>query len=279
MKGMLIGVVLSVLVRSLFGLPDIISPIELSFAIGGFSVNVGLQDLLIGLIASILVTSFSRAESPGEARGSSTEATLAQRQERAYLIYQNIGVTVFGLAFLGGAFAFSTGLRSGWTGWKSKSWPVVDGQVTESTVTFTSRVERHEIDSRTPNETVTRTHETFFPSVKYVYELEGRSLTGTQISLSDVGSSSDAAKAMVAKYPVGTKVKVFYNPANTSEAVLVPGIATGSVVSVFLGGIWCTCCLIATKVLVLSEFAKQMVRASASDSGIRIDNQRVGKER
>ncbi len=107
----------------------------------------------------------------------------------------------------------------------------------------------------------TRTLDTFFPAVEYTYEAEGRDWTGTRIMLVDGGSSFDQARARVDRFPVGTKVTVYYNPHDASQAVLTPGHSFGSGSPIFLGVIVCLSTGAYLKIMVFSKFARQLVRA------------------
>ncbi len=76
----------------------------------------------------------------------------------------------------------------------------------------------------------------YSPSVSYAYEVDGTPRTFNYIWASGGDSSGDQSRqqAVVDKYPVGSTVKVFYDPENPDFAILEPGItATNSIV---LGG-------------------------------------------
>ena len=58
-----------------------------------------------------------------------------------------------------------------------------------------------------------------YPRVTYAYTVGGQSFTSSRISPGmEVGGTS--APGVIAKYPVGSQVKAYYNPQNPSEAVL-----------------------------------------------------------
>lgn len=58
-----------------------------------------------------------------------------------------------------------------------------------------------------------------YAAVRYSYQVGGQTYQGTCF---DLGSavSGKGAKKVIARYPVGAEVMVFYNPQNPSEAVL-----------------------------------------------------------
>jgi hypothetical protein len=60
---------------------------------------------------------------------------------------------------------------------------------------------------------------TDYPVVQYSYQVGGQSYQSMKLAPGpEVGGSG--ARGVVAKYPVGAQVMVFYNPQNPSEAVL-----------------------------------------------------------
>ena len=60
---------------------------------------------------------------------------------------------------------------------------------------------------------------TDYPVVQYSYQISGQSYQGMKLAPGpDVGGTG--ARKVVAKYPAGAQVMVFYNPQNPSDAVL-----------------------------------------------------------
>ncbi|MFZ5818894.1 MAG: DUF3592 domain-containing protein [Chloroflexota bacterium] len=58
-----------------------------------------------------------------------------------------------------------------------------------------------------------------YPRVMYTYNVGGQSYVSNRVSPGmEVGGTS--APGVIAKYPVGSQVKAYYNPHNPSEAVL-----------------------------------------------------------
>ena len=58
-----------------------------------------------------------------------------------------------------------------------------------------------------------------YPSVQYSYQVSGQSYQGTKIAPGmEVGGTG--ARKVVARYPAGAQVMVFYNPQNPSDAVI-----------------------------------------------------------
>ena len=62
------------------------------------------------------------------------------------------------------------------------------------------------------------------PLVAYTYSVDGQPHEGTRHRIASwSGGELQAAEAMVARYPVGTSVTVYYRPSEPSTAVLLPG--------------------------------------------------------
>jgi hypothetical protein len=63
----------------------------------------------------------------------------------------------------------------------------------------------------------------FQPVVTYEYSAGGVTHTGKRIMLVDISSGSRYAHRIIARYPVGTSVTVYYDPASPQDAVLRRG--------------------------------------------------------
>ena len=83
----------------------------------------------------------------------------------------------------------------------------------------------------------------YYPLIKYKYVVNGKEFISDRIFLTDIASDYKTIEKIVKNYPVGKKVKVFYNPFNPKEAVLKRNFHTGmfiqalvffSMLSVFL---------------------------------------------
>ena len=93
---------------------------------------------------------------------------------------------------------------------ESKSWPTVGGVIVRS-----------EIEAHNSNSSGSKTTEAVqYAKIAYQYEVGGQKHKGTRISLS---SASNNAQQIVARYPKGKSVQVYYNPDKPKQAVLVPG--------------------------------------------------------
>jgi hypothetical protein len=60
--------------------------------------------------------------------------------------------------------------------------------------------------------------------VSYDYQLAGKTMTGSRIGVGGTTTTSQGAAARIAgQYVTGTKVDIFYDPADPAYAVLVRG--------------------------------------------------------
>lgn len=89
----------------------------------------------------------------------------------------------------------------------AQSWPSTSGVVLSSSVQ------------------VRRSHNSSseYPVVVYQYEVDGKSYQGQRVKASDKFISvriMGEARATVARYPVGARVSVYYDPNNPSESAL-----------------------------------------------------------
>jgi len=96
-----------------------------------------------------------------------------------------------GIAFLG-----FLGVRCGEM-WSARSWDSVEGRVIES-----------RLSSGRPRS-----------SIRYEYRVQGRTLTGNRVGLFQV-EGPGFSHASVQRYPLGAPVRVFYDPAAPTRAVL-----------------------------------------------------------
>lgn len=87
----------------------------------------------------------------------------------------------------------------------ARNWPTASGSVVESGLeTRRSSNNRDWVN---------------YPRVVYAYSVGGQSYTSSRISPGlEVGGTS--APGVVAKYPLGSQVRVYYHPQNPAEAVL-----------------------------------------------------------
>ncbi len=132
---------------------------------------------------------------------------------------------------------------------ESAGWPATQGKIVLSTV-MTSTT-RHRTDS---GMWVERT--SYFPKVRYEYSVLGKAYTGERIAFGAAkGHSAPAdAEKVLARYPVGATVTVYYNPRDPAEAVLEREMRGGAfLLFVGLAFALSTACLLLSALLALSS--------------------------
>ncbi|BBO84188.1 hypothetical protein DSCO28_47540 [Desulfosarcina ovata subsp. sediminis] len=122
----------------------------------------------------------------------------------------------------------------------SKSWPTVSGSIVQSEIE-----KRISTSGEGANKKKTVKE---YPNVTYQYLIDGKTYKSGKLSFSSTGN----AKQVVARYPVGKRVPVYYNPEKPKQAVLIPGGAKFNYVPYFFSGFF-----ILMGVLLLSRWRKQ----------------------
>ncbi|HEX4486426.1 MAG TPA: DUF3592 domain-containing protein [Terriglobales bacterium] len=93
----------------------------------------------------------------------------------------------------------------------SKAWPSAPGRILSSCV--------QEYENTDTDRTNTRI--TYTAEVEYEYAVEGQTLRGKRVQFGLGGSgNSTAIRNIVARYPAGKEVQVYYDPAKTSQCTL-----------------------------------------------------------
>lgn len=104
---------------------------------------------------------------------------------------------------------FYASIRTLLCAYKSKSWPTCEGKILESFVE-----EKADTDGTT-----------YRARIKYEYKVGGSTFSCDNISFEAIGSlAQETATFYTDRFSVDDKVKVFYNPMDKYEAVLIPGI-------------------------------------------------------
>ena len=104
--------------------------------------------------------------------------------------------------------------------YRSEHWPVVEGVVQSA-----------EMKSHSGSKGGT----TYSAEVTYGYRVGGMGYTGDKIAVGQMSASSEYARGILNRYPVGKKVSVHYAPGDPSEAVLETGIHGGVWISLGVG--------------------------------------------
>lgn len=112
-------------------------------------------------------------------------------------------LSVAGVAVMWGGFEFRERAR------RMTTWASVRGCVTGSAVVADGTFDDGSA--------------TYYPRISYEYVVAGQEYAGQRRSLIDVGVGRfvrGAPRRIVERYPVGSEVIVFYDPANPREAIL-----------------------------------------------------------
>jgi len=127
------------------------------------------------------------------------------------------------LVFIGAGLGFSIyGYSVLQNAKASAEWPTEKGIIT------VSEVIKHE--STTGTGTNKRRTVTYNAKIHFKYSVKGKRYTSNNVTF---GQSTKGAGEIVNRYPIGKKVKVFYNPQDLKVAVLEPGVSMSSYL--FLG--------------------------------------------
>jgi len=147
-------------------------------------------------------------------------------------IKQFSGGLIAGLFFLIlGLIFIALILQGSFKSAESENWPSIEGTILSS-----------EISTRNELNSDTHTRDYYYMSkVSYNYTLDGAVYTSTMISVINNNKEyviESEAQAIIDNYPIGKKVKVYYNPDNPSEAFLEPGMKdSGSVICGTVGSV------------------------------------------
>jgi hypothetical protein len=98
---------------------------------------------------------------------------------------------------------------------EAKRWPITIGTVTSSEVAGAMK---------------------YYPSVNYTYTIDTVVYTSNSISNMNFNSKNRSfVEDFIKKYPLGSEIKVYYNSADPSRALLEPGINTGHILLLAFG--------------------------------------------
>jgi hypothetical protein len=137
--------------------------------------------------------------------------TEKNRQNKAVLMAAGIAFGLGGLIFVCWA---SSGILHGM---RSKSWPKTDAIITRSK--YINVVDHIDVQ------------------VEYRYVLDGKEYVGRKIAASNILFTGDF-KSLAARYQVGTKAELFYNPSDASDVALQTGVNVGCFGTLLIGFIF-----------------------------------------
>ncbi len=139
-----------------------------------------------------------------------------------------------------GVIAFGFGAWGAYNGQQTLKWPRVEAEIVDAKLT------RHERETRDVNRPDRWT--TF--DVHYLYRIDGKVYLGGGIEPYAFNMQNSAgAKKMADAYPVGSKTQVAYNPQDVSEAYLMPGPSSFSLILLAIGVIFGLVALLARRMI------------------------------
>ena len=110
--------------------------------------------------------------------------------------------------------------------YESRGWPNTQGTITSSYIKKENRKDSNN-----------RYRTTYYPRIKYQYQVEGKYYSCNRIAFGGVsGGKRSKAKKVVDSYPSGKKVRVYYNPQDPGVGVLKAGFSWGALLA-FLAGL------------------------------------------
>jgi hypothetical protein len=134
--------------------------------------------------------------------------------------------SLFSLVFIaiGGAI-ISYAIKMAAKARQSLSWPSIEGEIAHSAVLY-----------QTNTTTSTGGTATYKADIVYRYKVDGANYSSSRISMVDFASTTGRAQSIVQRYPDKSRVLVYYDPSDPSEALLEPGPAGGINVLYGVGG-------------------------------------------
>lgn len=98
---------------------------------------------------------------------------------------------------------------------ETNRWPITNGTVTSSEVAGAMK---------------------YYPSVSYTYIVDSTVYNSNRISNMNFNTKNrSVAEEVLKKYPLGSEIKVYYNSADPSKALLEPGINTVNILLLAFG--------------------------------------------
>lgn len=128
------------------------------------------------------------------------------------------------LVALAGIAVFSIGWTELNESIASSGWPTTDGVVELAEI---QRSDRRDSEGRYR----------YSPQVKYRYQVNGTTFKNDRIGPLEMAFTSEAdTRRVIAGYPSGKTVQVYYSSSDPSRALLEPGLSLGSLIIPGLGG-------------------------------------------
>ncbi len=130
-----------------------------------------------------------------------------------------------GIFALAGLAMLISGIVTWFTGSDSTEWPTAEGVMV-----------RADVDTRTSSGSRRSSSTSYTPDVEYAYVVDGTEYTGSRYEFIERGEGRrEVIEARLAKFPVGGKVAVRYDPDDPANSVLVPGVPSALGIMLFMG--------------------------------------------
>jgi hypothetical protein len=137
-------------------------------------------------------------------------------------------ISLFNVAFIAiGCVVLRYALKLTGKARQSKRWPFTEGEIEHGAAVYPT--------AGSPSGGVTAA---YTGGVASRYQVNGKSYSSSKITLLDTTSTAARAQIVASRYPNKSKVRVFYNPADPSEAVLEPGTSSGLIWLYFVGALF-----------------------------------------
>lgn len=104
--------------------------------------------------------------------------------------------------------------------YRAQSFPKTEGQI---------------LSVRIVSKSGNRGENLYYPTFLYKYEIDGVSYKGRRYHYIDYSLESNSANQIITSHPTGSKVEVYYNPANPADAVLLPLVDVQDIAHLLLG--------------------------------------------
>ena len=136
-----------------------------------------------------------------------------------------------------GIAALSIGILNIVKGSASSDWPTTRGEVLTSEVQSRLETSDSSSGSGSRRRRKTTTTRVYWAEMKYSYVVEGVSFEEDRVDYGMESRSQKRTRAdeIVALYPVGEEVLVYYDPSDPSEAVLEPGVGADAFLFPLIG--------------------------------------------
>ena len=158
-----------------------------------------------------------------------------------------------GLFFVIGVIVLLWGITSSQSAFKSVNWPSVSGMVTDA-----------HMSSSSDNDGTT-----YSAKISYSYQVNGQVYGGSRVSFGDVSTSNSGdAQKVLARYPTGATVSVYYNPAAPSQTVLEPGFSAGLLLPLGIGTLF----TLVGGLMLISSITAYLRASPKSDDGMTLQS-------